>query len=80
MKIVKNHTKIQIHEFPVPQLLVLRDSEKIRKNLISGPKFDFSGFLGYLGKIPEIFPNNLDFPEKRWKSSKITEECKSMNF
>ena len=31
VKIVKNHKNIQIHEFQVPRVLVLRDSEKMLK-------------------------------------------------
>ena len=58
LKIVNKCTKIQIHEFLVPQLIVLRDAEIIWKNLIFGPKLHFSVFWGYLGKIPEMFPKN----------------------
>ena len=46
IKIVKNHIKIQIYEFRVPQLLVLRDSNKIWKNSIFGPKLNFSVVWG----------------------------------
>ena len=55
VKIFKNHTKIQIHGFLVPQLLVLRDSEKIWKNLICGPKVHCFWTLGVLRQNSEIF-------------------------
>ena len=71
MKIDKSHTKIQIYEFLVPQLVVLRDSEKIWKHLISCQKLHFSEFLGYLRKNPEIFLKKCDFPKTNVKLVKI---------
>ena len=81
VKILKNHTKIQIHEFLIPQLPVLRDSENIWKNLISGPKLYFSAFFEILhAKFLRFSKKKLRFSTKLWKSWKIIKEYKSMNF
>ena len=67
VKIVKNHTKIQIHEFLVPQLLGLRDAKKMWKNLIFGQKMHFLWIFGILKQNYEICQKPVKIPQNHTK-------------
>ena len=60
VKIIKNHKRMQIYEFLKLQLLGLKDSEKIWKNFILGPRLHFFWMFGVLRQHSEIFQKTVE--------------------